>query len=201
MAITMLVILFVVAACASDNGGDPSKIQPTTTFPSEGSEQQHSSGLVLVASDSATPGVLSEKILAVLNDALILVDDNPNEFGYPWFDRQSGQLVLDFVTNSGRDLASNFASQHTVSGVSVILRSVSRTYAELERIKDDSTHLNEAVVPDFELIYMTEPDAQHNRIIITIDRLSDKLLNGLAARYGTDAIAIRHQPRQAINPQ
>lgn len=64
------------------------------------------------------------------------------------------------------------------------------SWQKLEGIKDEAISLGNAL-PDSEAIVQTEPDEEHNRVIITIDRLSDPLLNALAARYGTTDIAIR----------
>ena len=54
-----------------------------------------------------------------------------------------------------------------------------------------------ASLPDAGTILSTEPDFEYNRVIITIDRLSDRQLWALTLRYGTGAIAIRVAPGQA----
>ncbi len=46
-------------------------------------------------------------------------------------------------------------------------------------------------MPDADLIYRTEPDQQNNRIIITVSDSSDPLMSTLAARFGTELIAVR----------
>lgn len=41
---------------------------------------------------------------------------------------------------------------------------------------------------------MTTQDDEHNRVLIVVDRRSDALFSALAARYGTEIIAIRIEP-------
>jgi hypothetical protein len=133
---------------------------------------------------------------------------NPDGLGYPWIDRSTGSVVVSVVTAAGRaaindwivrgaDVASPKGAHIQRPAVPVQQRLVSYSFAQLERIMDDATRLRQAGVPDADAIWAVGPDYENNRIVITIDRRSERLLSALAARYGTQAIAIRVDPRRA----
>lgn len=65
------------------------------------------------------------------------------------------------------------------------------SFGRLESIKHEVTTLRAQGVADADLIYQTAPDHASNRIVITVRAPSEKLFKELAARYGTDAIALQ----------
>ena len=40
-------------------------------------------------------------------------------------------------------------------------------------------------------IFQSGPDAEHNRIVYVSDRVSEAMLRALAARFGSEALAVR----------
>jgi hypothetical protein len=72
------------------------------------------------------------------------------------------------------------------------------SYSELETIKHDVTTLARKGVPDADTIWRTEPDDRNGRIIVTVTRLSRPLLEELAARYGTHAVAVHVDPQRRL---
>ena len=74
------------------------------------------------------------------------------------------------------------------------LERVDRSIEQLDRVLH-AVGPGLADVPGSNRIFSSEPDAEHNRIIYTTDRVSDALLRALAARFGTEAPAIRIERR------
>jgi hypothetical protein len=186
------------------------------------SETRHSSGLLLVQDEPLldTPAN-PESTEQALELAIQLSEQNPDQLAYPWIDASTGQVVVA-ATSTGLQRAQQFAASTVTIAVprpangtqtdtpaqidspaepiprsiwNVQVRPFAR--ARLEQIKDEAIDLSTADLPDANLISMTEPDPARNRVIITVGALSDALLNALAARYGTDAIAIRVDPTVA----
>jgi hypothetical protein len=60
---------------------------------------------------------------------------------------------------------------------------------------DDVIDLTRAGVPGADRIYSAGPDPEHDRVIIVTDRLNDRLLEAIAAKFGVEAIAVRVDPR------
>lgn len=171
--------------------------------------ERHSSGLQILGGVASTAAAspLTESLARAWSDALLLADANPEQVGYPWADSANGVLVFPAVNVAGEAVIRQWiqagaqvtrlkaGQAHAVRllrpQVPVRAPSVSRSYGQLERIKDDATHLVRAGLPDADAIFQTEPDYEHNRVIVTVDRRSDALLAALANRYGTDALAVR----------
>jgi hypothetical protein len=152
--------------------------------------QRDASGIELVT--EITQGrPTSEQQAQAFDDAMQFAIAHPKDVGYPWIDPASNTLELSAATDTGTTLLS--AVQDAVLGPHRI-RDVSFSYAQLEEIKHEVTTLAVAGVTDAELIYETAPDHLNNRVIITVSRLSEDLLKELAARYGTEAIAVRIDP-------
>ena len=114
---------------------------------------------------------------------------NPNDLGYPWIDPSSGELVVSAATAHGRTLL-----EGTSFGVSVRIRDVAHSSAELQKIQDDATRLYAQGVTDAALIYETGPDFRDNRTWITIARFSRPLLDELARRFPPDAVVVVVDP-------
>ena len=150
-------------------------------------------GVVLLGPEAAVSPLPSNLALA-WHEANELAEKNDQDFGYPWVDRASGTVVLDVVSARGRTKATGLTFRHAKADTRRVERTVKFSRARLERIKNEVSDLARAGVPGAGAIFMTEPDPQHNRIIITVKRRDDALLAELARRYGTEAIAVRVDP-------
>lgn len=132
---------------------------------------------------------LGEALAKAKSDAWDFASENPDLVGYPWADHAKGVLVLSAVGNSGETLLRQWAPKDAAANaVPRRIRTVERSWGFLERIKHGATFLVQAGVPDADLIYRTAPDAESNRVKITVTRRSDALFAALAARYGTDIV-------------
>jgi hypothetical protein len=105
---------------------------------------------------------------------------HPSDLAYPWVDPATGEVVLDTVTSKGRSLAGRHRA-----------RAVTRSMADLDRIRHGAIGPGAADLPDSDAIYMTSTDAEHNRVVVTVDRRSERLVRALARRYGSQAVAVR----------
>lgn len=70
--------------------------------------------------------------------------------------------------------------------------SADRSFRQLQDIQHGIVPAND--LPDGDAIYATGPDRRRNATVITVDRVSDRLLRALAGRYGTAAIVIHVDP-------
>jgi hypothetical protein len=113
---------------------------------------------------------------------------HPKDFGYPTLDSR-GQLVQRYVTPKGLEL-----SKAVESAVPRRERSVKRSFDDLARIRYSITRLAGDGVVDADAIWKLSGDYEHNRVIVTVDRLSDSLMYSLANLYGTEAVAVRVEP-------
>lgn len=160
--------------------------------PASAAPTLHSSGLELVGPTVDEPVLLPEKLLAAQHDAEALAQANPRDFAYPYVDSRLEKVVMTTASTAGVGRANTAQTSPSEDGTvrPLITRRVPNSYAQLESIKDEASRL-EGVVTDGDLIWATEPDPARNRVVISLSRVSDTLLNSLATRYGTTAIAIR----------
>lgn len=161
-------------------GAHPALADPTPP----GMSAKNLAGITLVPARPAVATPLSGTLATALDSATKLAAKHPRDLGYPWVDRTAGRVVAATATDAGDTLAAR----------SPLRRHVRHSFAELEKIKYDVTLLTEKTVPDSNGIVATEPDPQHDRIIIWANRLTPRLMKSLATRYGTDAIAVRYLP-------
>jgi hypothetical protein len=134
----------------------------------------------------ATP--TDESQAQAISDAVLFAQNHPDDVGYPWADPATGELVLSAATATGSALLDEWAASRTVS---TSVRQVSTSFGELEAIKDQVTHLQAAGVPDADLIHMTGPDPETNRVAVVVSAPSPSLFQALADRFGTQAIELR----------
>lgn len=139
----------------------------------------------------------------------MIAENNPDDYGYPWPDNASGQLVVSVVNDraaggvrqwqqQGLTVTHGLKAAHAAQPtVPLRVRVVKYSYAQLERIKDDAASLVDAGVPDATSIWRTGPDWENNRVIITVDRQSGALLGALAQRFDPETIAVRVDPNRA----
>ena len=158
--------------------------------------QIHPSGIELVGPVTVPPP-LPENLAWAFSEARLLAEQNPDAFGYPWADPATRELVLSPRSSAGDQLIAGWAGR-SAAAKTVTRRtgSVDRSWGQLEAMKHDATFLAQAGLPDAGLIYMSEPDFRDNRVIITVESLTDRLMSALATRYGTKAIAFRVEPNR-----
>jgi hypothetical protein len=178
--------------------------------PPTGSEVRHGSGLTLLGpfdygGISAT-WHMSEKLQRAYNGARILADHNQGAFGYPWQESDADVVVIRVANAEGEALARRWmyggiqlsvpkagervALDIAPPEVGVRLEAVGRTVEQLERIQH-AVGPGLAAIPNSNLIWQSGPDAENNRIVYVTDRVSDAMLRALAARFGTEALAVR----------
>lgn len=175
----------------------------TTVAASPAPGLSNTSGLVLLG-PATPPDPLPEPVAKALSDALWVAQTNADNLGYPSVDRATGTLIVRVVNDSGETAAQAWilAGAQLMSRdgkiaplaaptVPVRIERVTQSYGQLERIKHESIGEGALGLPDSSAIVMTAPDYENNRVIVTVDRPSDRLFNGLAGRYGTHTVAVR----------
>ncbi|HLL69755.1 MAG TPA: hypothetical protein VK453_29175 [Micromonosporaceae bacterium] len=178
------VSLVLVAGLASAAQADPP-------------ETRHRSGIVIVPSTDPPVGEpISDALGQLLHEAADAVEARPEDLAYPWYDRASNAVVVDTVNDQGDMLAAGLVGARGGLGAVTRNRRVPHSWAKLQSIKDEAIALTATDVPDGDAIFMTEPDPEHNRVVIYTTRMSDEFLDALAERYGTSAVAVRHMPGQ-----
>ena len=156
--------------------------------PSATSETRHASGIALVGPGPYQPRPANEAQKTAYRGALRAAQDNPDQLGYPWLDAQ-GHLIQRNTTPKGLKLAQKVDAaipRRTVPAM--------RSYKQLEDIKDEIIFLDKAGFVGADAIWKTQPDEEHNRIIVTVNRLDNALMDQLAKIYGTQAIAVHVEP-------
>jgi hypothetical protein len=149
--------------------------------------------LVDVGEQIQPPAACDEEQNMAFDSLLNLAMTHPMDFGYPWVDPVTNELVFSVVTAEGRSLAEEAAA--TIAFPSRI-RDVIYSYAELQQIQTDVTYLRDEGVVDAELIHIVVPDQRDNRTMIVISEMSRPLLEELARRFGADTIAIQVDPNR-----
>jgi hypothetical protein len=156
---------------------------------------RHPSGLEIVppldVAAVVARGQMPQPLAMAATDALELAQNQPNNFGYPFVDRATGKLILSAANAAGSQSASTWTPRSQALSVARSIRKVTRTYAALEKIRHEAIGPGVTNLPGGKLIWMTTADEQNNRVLVVIDHLDDALLFALAARYGTEAIAVR----------
>jgi hypothetical protein len=163
---------------------------------------RHPSGLEIVGPTNYHPPAIPDDLRTAWREALALMHNNPDAFGYPWADHATGQLVLSAATPAGDVISRGWTPRDEAARkVPRRIRAVDFSMRSLDRVQSDLHGLvRRAALPDSSLIHQFGPDLEWNRVIIAIDRLSDPLLVALAARFGTRAVAIRVEQRLAWRP-
>ncbi len=140
----------------------------------------------------------------------MLTRQRPTDFGLPLADARANTLLIRTATPAGDAFASLWMQQAAEirmgtkavtlprPSVATTLRSASRSFTEIDHVLQDAIGPKAMDLPDWQLIFTTEPDFANNRAIITIDRMSDPLLFALAARFGTDILAVRVEQRPIV---
>jgi len=146
-----------------------------------------SAGIAVVAG-AVQSEPTSEEQAQAWSDALVFAEEHPDDVGYPYVNPETGTLELSSASAKGAELLNN---ERSTLKTTTTIRAVKFSFGKLEGIKHEVTTLRAEEVPDADLIYMTAPDHESNRIVITVKEPSDRLFKELAGRYGTDAIAVQ----------
>lgn len=166
-------------------------------------ERRHDSGLLLVCPEQVPD--MPEQLKAAASFAWDLAESNPDALGYPWPNAKTGELEVRVTSAAGEAAAREWiAGNAKRSGpkpaniprpeVPVKFATVDRSFRQLSEIQHGSVPATD--LPDGDAIYETGPDRGRNAVVITVDRLSDRLLQALTSRYGTSAIVIRLEPNR-----
>jgi hypothetical protein len=163
-----------------------------TASPSGGSTLDPT-GILLVAlgEQIQPPADCDEAVNMAFDKVLRLAMAHGTDFGYPWVDQATGDLIFSVVTDEGRALAEEVGATLTFP---YRIRDVTHSYAELQQIQTDVTYLRNEGVVDADLIFGVVPDQRDNRTMIVISEMSRQLLEELARRFDADAIAIQVDP-------
>jgi hypothetical protein len=155
---------------------------------------RHSSGLaVLPARGNTIAAPSPQASRQSLFDAVQLANSAPADFSYPWIDA-SGAVVLDTATTRGANLFSAWRRTMPALGAPLRQRAVKVSMARMEQIRGDIIATMKAAPPGQRYITKIIPDNPDNRLILSVTKLDDQLLNGLAHRFGTDVVAVRYEP-------
>jgi hypothetical protein len=161
--------------------------------PSE-SDARHPSGLAVAPQMDLCHRMSPYEPLALAFDrAYTFAQQHPDDIGYPWDDRGNRTLIVSAVTPNGRVLLEQWRALGWE--VPIRIRTVTRSFGELERIKDDVIDLARTPIPGTEYIGMSAGDWERNRVLIGVTRLTDELAAAIVARYGTDVVAVLIGPR------
>jgi hypothetical protein len=185
----------------------------TWPWPSPGGQTRHSTGIVLLGPiDYTKIEPFPDRFRRTWTDAYTLAQEAyPDDFGRPWADLTTGEVVVTAATANGYEIARQWVQSglrvpspkpggpFTIDlprpDASVRIQTVRHSILSLQRLMDDLIELRRAGVPDADRIYSAGPDAEHDRIIVDTDRVNDRLLEAIAARFGVHSVAVRVDPR------
>ena len=158
------------------------------------SDARHSSGLAMAPQMDLCHRMTPYEPLALAFDrAYRFAEAHPDDIGYPWDDRGNRTLIVSAVTPTGRTLLEQWSALGW--DVAIRIRTVTRSFRELERVKDDVIDLARTRIPGSEYIGMSAGDWERNRVVIGVARLTDELAGAIVARYGTDVVALLIGPQ------
>jgi hypothetical protein len=160
------------------------------------SDAHHRSGLALAPGRGPCHASIDDRLGLAYDRAYRFAEANPDDLGYPWDDRGNFTLVVSAVTPRGRMLAKQWSGLGWE--VPIRIRTVTRSFAELEQIKHDLIDVARMRLPGSEDIRFTTGDSEHNRVILGVQRLTDEVAATIVARYGTDAVAVQVDNRFGV---
>ncbi len=164
-----------------------------STMSSGSPSTQHPSGIeVLPPIRTASP--LPEPLALALNDAQELTRQHPDDLAEPFVDQTAQALVLSATTVNGDAIAAAWSPRAGTAGVLRQTRRVTRSQSDLLRIREEVKERGVSALPDSDVIQGVTTEGEGNRVVLVVNRLSDKLLFSLAARYGASAVAVRLDP-------
>jgi hypothetical protein len=155
------------------------------------SDARHSSGLALAPGRGPCHASIDDRLGLAYDRANHFAEEHADDLGYPWDDRGNFTLVLSVATARGRVLADQWSGLGWE--VPIRIRTVTRSFAELEQIKNDLIDITRGL-PGSEYIRLTMGDSERNRVIIGVQRLTDAVAGAIVERYGTDVVAVLVDP-------
>ncbi|HEV8229766.1 MAG TPA: hypothetical protein VGQ86_07400 [Candidatus Limnocylindria bacterium] len=169
---------------------------------------RHASGIeVLQPLDIRRTAPMPAALQQTWGDATNLAMFRPELFGHPWVDPQAGEVVVGIASAEGEALAREWIDKgvrltafKTIDipppQAKVRLRDVPWSVLGMQNFMDEIIEFTRhSGVPGAERIWEMGPDPRNDRVIVTSDRVNDKLLFALAARFGAETIAFRVDPR------
>jgi hypothetical protein len=181
-------IAFMAAVVFAVGPSDPACLPRPTE-----SDARHWSGLALAPGRGPCHASIDDRLGLAYDRAYRFAEAHPGDLGYPWDDRGNFTLVVSVVTPYGRVLAEQWSGLGWE--VPVQIRSVTRSFAELEQVKHNLIDIARMGLPGSEDIRFTTGDSEHNRVIIGVQRLTDEVAEAIVVRYGMEAVAVQVDPR------
>jgi hypothetical protein len=123
-----------------------------------------------------------------------LAESYPDDLARPWFDPTTGQLVIDTVTDKGHAVASTALAAKASGFVATSERRVKFSLSALDKVRHQAIDLTSNDVYDGDAIFMSALNKPLNKVVLSVSRLSPELLKGLAARFGSEILAVREIP-------
>lgn len=169
-------------------------------------ETRHPSGLLITGPAPRCFLPVYEPLAKAASDARWLAEARPDDLGHPWDDRTKRELVLPVANSSGERVARQWIQNGVTLAigvktatlprpdVQVRLPNARRSFGELERIMHDAIDISRSGLPGADALAGTHVDAEKERVIVTVRRLTDEVAAALVAKYGPDAIAVRIDP-------
>lgn len=157
------------------------------------SDARHQSGLALAPGRGPCHASIDDRLGLAYDRAYRFAEAHPDDLGYPWDDRGNFTLVLSVATRRGSLLADQWSGLGWE--VPIRVRTVRRSFAELEQIKHDLIDIARMGLRGSEAIRFTTGDSERNRVIIGVQRLTDEVAAAIVARYGTETVAVLIDPR------
>jgi len=156
------------------------------------SDARHSSGLALAPGPRPCHASIDDRLGLAYDRAYRFAEEHGNDLGYPWDDRGNFTLVVSAATPRGQLLAQQWSGLGWE--VPIRVRTVTRSFAELEGIKDGLIDIARLRLRGSEDIRFTTGDTERNRVIIGVQRLTDEVAAAIVARYGTESVAVLVDP-------
>jgi hypothetical protein len=151
-----------------------------------GGEPTHWSGTRLTDVNvpllTSHPAAAPEPANILLSNANRQDDSDTGDLAPSYWDAKAGQVVLGAVTDRGVATRQSLGQS---AGVPFRVERRAHSSRELRQVLDDVIPRNGA--------FMSSVDAEHNRVLLTVTRLSPSLFADLAAKYG-DAVAVADDP-------
>jgi hypothetical protein len=179
----LVVLAFVAALIFAVGPADPACLPRPPR-----SDARHPSGLALAPGPGPCHASVDDRLGLAYDRAYRFAVEHADDLGYPWDDRGNLTVVVSAVTPRGHVLADQWCRRGW--DVPVRIRTVTRSFAELERIKDGVIDIARMRLPGSEYIRSTWGDGQRNRVIIGVQRLTDEVAAAIVARYGTAHVAV-----------
>lgn len=120
---------------------------------------------------------------------------HPQDFGYPWIDGDTGDVVVAVTSSKGEKLARESVRGPKALGAVERVQAVARSWQDFQDIEDDIVKRNlDKSDPSLASAMRIERDGRNNRLIVTMTKLDRSALARSLGRYGVDSVAVRYDP-------